>query len=260
MTRKRWRSSQAATPSVRRTARTTRAKCLVPEPAAAGVEQQGLGWENRCGKGHGDDAITSGLDGAWSGNPTAWTSMYLDNLFAYDWVRPRARPVPPSGCPQGQAADQVPDAADPNKRHAPMMFTTDLALKLDPAYYAVARRFHEHPEEFQRAFAHAWFKLTHRDMGPRARYLGHEVPREELSWQDPVPAVDHPLLTTGDVAQLKAKILDSGLATADWCARPGRRPHRFAAPTGAGAPTAAASAWPRKKTGPSTTRPSSRGS
>ena len=187
-------------------------ECVGAEPAAAGLEEQGFGWTNKCGKGHGVDTVTSGLEGAWTGNPTAWTTQYLDNLFAFDWVQTRS----PAGAIQwipkdGQASNMVPDAHDPTKRHAPIMFTTDLSLKFDPEYRKIAKRFQENPDEYQRAFAKAWFKLTHRDLGPRARYLGAEVPSEVLAWQDPVPAVDHPLIGANDVAALKAKILASGL-------------------------------------------------
>jgi catalase-peroxidase len=187
-------------------------KCLGPEPAAAGVEAQGTGWENKCGKGHGADTVTSGLEGAWSATPTAWSNQYLDNLYKYEWVQSKS----PAGAIQwipanGAAADLVPDAHDPTKRHPPIMFTTDLALKLDPAYGAISKRFHEKPADLKLAFAKAWFKLTHRDMGPRTRYLGAEVPKDELIWQDPLPAVDHPLVDAKDVASLKTKILASGL-------------------------------------------------
>ena len=187
-------------------------KCVGAAPAAAGIEQQGLGWQNKCGKGNGDDTVTSGLEGAWSANPIAFTTQYLDNLFAFEWVKSKS----PGGAIQwtpanGAGANLVPDAHDPAVRHAPLMFTTDLALKFDPAYRKIAMRFHDHPEDFKLAFAKAWFKLTHRDMGPRSRYLGSEVPTEALLWQDPVPAVDHPLVSAADVAQLKSKILASGL-------------------------------------------------
>ncbi len=189
-------------------------KCLGPEPTAAGVEQQGLGWENKCGKGNAGDTITSGLEGAWSGNPTAWSMQYLNNLFAFEWVQTRS----PAGAIQwipatAQASNLVPDAHDPSKRHAPIMFTTDLSLKFDPSYGKIAKRFKENPKEFELAFAKAWFKLTHRDMGPRARYVGTEVPEEELIWQDPVPAVDHALIEAADIADLKSKILASGLTS-----------------------------------------------
>lgn len=189
-------------------------KCLGPEPAGAGIEEQGFGWQNKCGKGNADDTITSGLEGAWSFNPTAWTMQYLDNLFAYDWVQTKS----PAGATQWipkdpAAANLVPDAHNKAKRHPPMMFTTDLALKEDPEYRKIAERFHNHPEEFQRAFAKAWFKLTHRDMGPRSRYLGVEVPQEVLLWQDAVPAADYKMVEAADIAALKKAILNSGLTT-----------------------------------------------
>ena len=192
------------------------AKCLGVEPAAAGLEQQGFGWANECGSGKAGDTITSGLEGAWSANPIAWTTQYLDNLFAFEWEQTKS----PAGAVQwipkdGAAADLVPDAHDPSKFHAPIMFTTDLSLKVDPSYRKIAQRFQENPEAFEDAFARAWFKLTHRDMGPRARYLGAEVPDEELLWQDPVPAVDHDLIDAADVTALKSEILDSGLTTAE---------------------------------------------
>jgi catalase-peroxidase len=188
------------------------AKCVGPDPAAAPMEQQGFGWANKCGRGNGPDTVTSGLEGAWSANPVAWTTQYLDNLFAFEWVQTRS----PAGAIQwipadGQASNLVPDAFDASKRHAPIMFTTDLSLKFDPSYREIALRFKDNPEEFRLAFAKAWFKLTHRDMGPRARYLGPEVPTEVLIWQDPVPAVDHPLIDANDAAALKSKILASGL-------------------------------------------------
>jgi catalase-peroxidase len=189
-------------------------KCLGPDPAGAGLEQQGFGWHNKCGTGKGADTITSGLEGAWSANPIAWTTQYLDNLFAFEWVQTRS----PAGAVQwipshADAAHIVPDAHDPSKRHAPIMFTTDLALKTDPAYRKIAERFRQDPDAFADAFARAWFKLTHRDLGPRWRYLGAEVPKADLIWQDPLPAVDHALLGAQDVAALKAKILDTGLST-----------------------------------------------
>jgi len=187
-------------------------KCVGAAPAAAGIEQQGLGWQNKCGTGKGDDTVTSGLEGAWSSNPIAFTTQYLNNLFAFDWVKTKSPGGAIQWTPANDAgANLVPDAHDPAVRHAPIMFTTDLALKFDPAYKKIAMRFHDHPEDFKLAFAKAWFKLTHRDMGPRARYLGPEVPTEALLWQDPLPAVDHPLVNAADVAQLKSKILASGL-------------------------------------------------
>jgi len=188
-------------------------ECLEAEPAAAPVEEQGLGWKNNCGKGNAEDTITSGLEGAWSANPIAWTSQYLDNLFAFEWKQTRS----PAGAIQWVPVDEesakfVPDAHVEGKLHTPIMFTTDLSLKFDPAYRKIAQRFQENPEEFELAFAKAWFKLTHRDMGPRARYIGSEVPDEALIWQDPVPAVDHALIDEQDIADLKSEILDSGLS------------------------------------------------
>jgi catalase-peroxidase len=189
------------------------AKCVGAEPAAAGLEEQGLGWKNKCGKGHSGDTITSGLEGAWSAAPTQWSSSYLDNLFNFDWVKTKS----PAGATQwipkdGQASDLVPDAHDPNKKHAPIMFTTDLALKFDPNYSKIAKSFQEDPKKFELAFSKAWFKLTHRDLGPRARSIGAEVPKEELIWQDPIPAVNHKLILANDIATLKKKILHSGLS------------------------------------------------
>ncbi len=186
--------------------------CVGPDPAAASIEQQGLGWANKCGKGNAGDTVTSGLEGAWSSTPTAWSSQYLANLFAYDWVQTKS----PAGATQwipanGQGANLVPDAHDKSKRHAPIMFTTDLALKFDPSYQKIAKRFLEHQEEFNLAFAKAWFKLTHRDLGPRSRYVGSEVPKEELIWQDPLPRVSYKQIDAKDIAALKTKILASGL-------------------------------------------------
>jgi catalase-peroxidase len=187
--------------------------CVGPEPAAAGIEKQGLGWSNKCGKGNAEDTVTSGLEGAWTAAPTQWTMMYLTNLFSHEWEQTRS----PAGAVQwipkdGKAANSVPDAHVEGKRHAPIMLTTDLSLKEDPAYREISKRFLENPEEFELAFAKAWFKLTHRDMGPRARYVGAEVPDEELLWQDPVPAVDHDLIDAEDIAELKSEILASELA------------------------------------------------
>jgi catalase-peroxidase len=187
-------------------------KCVGSAPAAAGIEQQGFGWQNKCGTGKGDDTVTSGLEGAWSSNPIAFTMQYLDNLYAFDWVQTKS----PGGAIQwipanGQASNLVPDAQDPTKRHAPFMFTTDLALKFDPSYRKITMRWKEHPEEFKLAFAKAWFKLTHRDMGPRARYLGAEVPKVDLIWQDPLPKADYAMVDAKGIAELKSKILASGL-------------------------------------------------
>lgn len=187
---------------------------LGPAPAAESIEHQGFGWVNKYGTGKGDDTITSGLEGAWSASPTMFTMQYLDNLFKYDWVLTKS----PAGANQwmpkdGAAANLVPDAHDSTKRHPPMMFTTDLALKFDPEYNKICKRFHENPEDFKLAFAKAWFKLTHRDMGPRSRYLGAEVPKEVLLWQDPVPDADYKMIDDSDVAALKARILASGLSS-----------------------------------------------
>jgi catalase-peroxidase len=187
--------------------------CVGVEPAAGDIEQQGFGWENKCGSGNAGDTITSGLEGAWSFNPIAWTNSYLVNLYTYEWVQTKS----PAGATQwipdnGAASTLVPDAHDPSIRHAPIMFTTDLSLKFDPEYRRITSRWLENPEEFGLAFAKAWFKLTHRDMGPRARYLGAQVPDQELLWQDPVPAVDHDLVNARDIANLKGEILASGLS------------------------------------------------
>ncbi len=186
--------------------------CVGAEPATGGVEKQGFGWDNKCGSGKAGDTITSGLEGAWTATPIKWSTQYLDNLFAFEWVKTTS----PAGATQwipadNKAATTVPDAHDPSKRHAPIMFTTDLALKEDPSYRQIAMRFRQNPEEFRLAYAKAWFKLTHRDMGPRARYIGQEVPREELIWQDPIPRVDHKLVDAKDIAALKTKIMASGL-------------------------------------------------
>jgi catalase-peroxidase len=186
--------------------------CMGADPAGSATEQQGIGWVNKCGAGKGADTITSGLEGAWSVNPIAWTSQYFDNLYAFDWVQTRS----PAGAIQWipsdkNAANLVPDAHDKTKRHAPIMFTTDLSMKMDPGYRKVSERFHKDPDAFADAFARAWFKLTHRDMGPRTRYLGADAPKVDLIWQDPVPAVTHPLVDANDVASLKSQVLASGL-------------------------------------------------
>jgi catalase-peroxidase len=183
-----------------------------PEPEGAGLEEQGLGWKCGFGSGKGRDTITSGIEGAWKPNPIKWDMGYLKVLFKYDWELVKS----PAGAHQWLAKDvaeedMVVDAHDPSKKHRPMMTTADLSLKFDPAYERIARHFLQHPEEFADAFARAWFKLTHRDMGPRSRYLGPDVPAEELIWQDPVPAVDHPLVDDKDISELKSKILASGL-------------------------------------------------
>jgi catalase-peroxidase len=182
------------------------------EPEGAGIEEQGLGWRNSFGSGVGTDAITSGLEGAWTSKPATWDNEFFDNLFRYEWVLTKS----PAGASQwtpkdADAAGTVPDAQDPNKRHAPIMLTTDLALRLDPIYAPISKRFHEHQDQFAEAFAKAWYKLTHRDSGPYSRLLGPLVPAEPELWQDPIPAVDHPLIDNQDIAALKAKILASGL-------------------------------------------------
>lgn len=187
-----------------------------PEPEGATIEEQGLGWKNSYGSGKGVDTITSGLEGAWTATPAAWSTGFLDNLYGFEWEQTKS----PAGATQwipanGEAADMVPDAHDPSKNHAPIMFTTDLALRFDPIYGPISKRFQENPEELDDAFARAWFKLTHRDMGPRARYLGDEAPEELLIWQDPVPEVDHPLIDAVDIASLKAEIIGSGLSVSD---------------------------------------------
>ncbi|MHB1109180.1 MAG: catalase/peroxidase HPI [Devosia sp.] len=189
------------------------ASLVGPELEAAGIEEQGLGWKSAYGSGKGGDTIGSGLEVIWTTTPTKWSNNFLWNLFGYEWELTKS----PAGAHQwkpkhGMGAGTVPDAHDPSKRHAPTMLTTDLALRFDPQYEKISRRFLENPDQFADAFARAWFKLTHRDMGPRARYLGSEVPAEELIWQDPIPAVDHELIGEQDIAALKAKILASGLS------------------------------------------------
>ena len=187
-----------------------------PDPEASPLESQGFGWTNKHETGHGVHALTSGLEGAWSQTPISWDMTYFDNLLGLEWEMTKS----PAGAVQwtpknGDAAGTVPDAHDPSKRHAPIMFTSDLALREDPEYLKISTRFHQNPEEFADAFARAWFKLTHRDMGPITRYLGADVPREELIWQDPIPAVSHPLVDDADIASLKAKVLASGLSTSE---------------------------------------------
>jgi catalase-peroxidase len=191
-------------------------KYVDKEPAGAGIEEQGLGWRNSFGSGNGSSTITSGLEGAWSTSPTKWSNNFFENLFSFEWELTKS----PAGAYQwkpknGAGAGTVPDAHDPAKSHAPFMLTTDLALKMDPAYEPISRHFYENPDEFADAFARAWFKLTHRDMGPISRYLGPEVPQEELIWQDPVPAVDHELIDENDIAALKGKLLESGLSISE---------------------------------------------
>jgi catalase-peroxidase len=191
-------------------------KYVGPEPEAAPIEEQGFGWKNSFRSGVGDDAFTSGLEGAWTTNPVKWDNNYFENLFGYEWELTKS----PAGANQwtpknGSAAGTVPDAHDPSKKHAPIMFTTDLALKVDPSYAKISKRFHKNPREFADAFAKAWFKLTHRDMGPVSRYLGPLVPAKPLLWQDPIPAVDHKLIGKRNIAILKANILKSGLSISE---------------------------------------------
>src|SRR2546421_4275579 len=185
-----------------------------PEPEGAGIEEQGLGWVSKYGTGKGKDAITGGPEVTWSQTPTKWSNSFFENLFKYEWEFETS----PAGANQFRAkgaAATIPDAFDPSKRHVPTMLVTDLSLRMDPAYEKISRRFLKHPDQFADAFARAWFKLTHRDMGPRARYLGPEVPAEELIWQDPIPAVDHKLIDAQDIASLKVKILASGLSISE---------------------------------------------
>src|SRR5271167_60614 len=192
------------------------ASLVGPEPEAAGIEEQGLGWKSKFGTGKGGDTITSGLEVIWTTTPTKWSNNFFSNLFGYEWELTKS----PAGAHQwkpmhGAGTGLVPDAHDPSKRHAPSMLTTDLALRFDPAYEKISRRFYEKPDQFADAFARAWFKLTHRDMGPIVRYLGPLVPKEHLSWQDPIPAVNHPLIGEADIAALKTKILASGLSVSE---------------------------------------------
>ena len=191
-------------------------KYVGPEPEGAAIEEQGLGWKNTFGTGKGAETITSGLEGAWTTTPTKWSNNYFENLFGFEWELTKS----PAGAHQwtpknGAGAGTVPDAHDPSKRHAPFMLTTDLSLRMDPIYEPISRRFLKNPQEFADAFARAWYKLTHRDMGPLSRYLGPLVPKEPLLWQDPVPAVDHELIGEQDIAALKAKILASGLSISE---------------------------------------------
>jgi catalase-peroxidase len=191
-------------------------KCIGAAPAGASVEQQGFGWSNSCGTGAGKDAITSGLEGAWTSTPTRFSMDYLANLFKFEWVQTKS----PAGATQwipkdGKGAGSVPDAHDASKSHAPIMFTTDLALRFDPSYEKISQRFLKNPKEFELAFAKAWFKLTHRDMGPRARYLGAEVPQDALPWQDPIPVVKYKAVRDADIKDLKKKILASGLTSGE---------------------------------------------
>jgi catalase-peroxidase len=188
-------------------------KYVGPAPASAGLEEQGLGWKNSFGNGNGESTITSGLEGAWTTSPAKWDNNYFENLLGYEWELTKSPAGAQQWKPKGSAgADTVPDAHNPAKRHAPMMFTTDIALRVDPIYGPISKRFLENPDQFADAFARAWFKLTHRDMGPVVRYLGPEVPTEELIWQDPVPALTHPVIDSDDISILKGKILAAGIS------------------------------------------------
>nr|WP_293834491.1 catalase/peroxidase HPI [uncultured Arsenicibacter sp.] len=191
-------------------------KYVGKEPAAATIEEQGMGWISSYGSGHGEHTITSGLEGAWTKTPTKWSNDFFDHLFGYEWELTQSPAGAHQWKPKGNAGEGlIPDAHNPEKRHAPFMLTTDLSLRFDPAYEKISRRFHENPDQFADAFARAWFKLTHRDMGPRARYLGPEVPQEVLIWQDPIPAVTYATIDEGDIAALKANILASGLTVSE---------------------------------------------
>ena len=191
-------------------------ECIGNDPGKATIEQQGLGWANKCGKGHSEDTTSSGLEGAWTSNPVAFTTQYLDNLYGFEWVKTKS----PAGATQWipkdpAAANMVPDAHRPDVRHAPIMFTTDLALREDPGFRKITKAWQKNPQAFADAFARAWFKLTHRDMGPQARYLGKDAPKVSFTWQDPLPKADYAMIDAGDVAQLKSKLLGSGLTTAE---------------------------------------------
>lgn len=191
-------------------------ECVGIDPSMGSIEQQGLGWKNKCGKGHSEDTVSSGLEGAWTANPIAWTTQYLDNLYGFEWVKTKS----PAGATQwipkdASAANMVPDAHRKDVRHAPIMFTTDLALREDPGFRKITKAWQKNPQEFADAFARAWFKLTHRDMGPQARYLGKDAPKVSFTWQDPLPKADYATIEAGDVAQLKQKLLGSGLTTAE---------------------------------------------
>jgi catalase-peroxidase len=216
------------------------AKYVGPEPEAAAIEEQGLGWRSSFGSGKGPNAITSGLEVTWTTTPTKWSNNFFQNLFGYEWELTKSPAGAHQWKPKGSGgADTVPDAHDPSKHHAPSMLTTDLSLRFDPAYEKISRRFLEHPDQLADAFARAWFKLTHRDMGPRARYLGPEVPKEELIWQDPIPAVNHRLIDAKDIGSLKRMILASGLSVPELVST---------------AWASAASAWLPRRTGRSTSR------
>jgi catalase-peroxidase len=226
------------------------AKYVEAEPAGAGIVEQSQGWKNNFGSGNAEYTITSGLEGAWTTTPAKWSHDYFKHLFEYDWELTKS----PAGAHQwqpkdGAGAGTIPDAHDPEKKHAPFMLTTDMSLRMDPEYEKISRRFYENPDEFADAFARAWFKLTHRDMGPRDRYLGPEVPEEVLVWQDPVPAVDHDLIDDADVASLKRQIMASGLSIGQLVSTAWDLPVRSATPTSAVVQTVLASVWRPRKIG-----------
>ena len=227
-----------------------------PEPEGAPIEQQQIGWKNAFGTGKGADTVTSGLEGAWTNEPTKWDNGFLDNLYKYEWELTSSPAGAHQWAPKEPAAQgTVPDAHDPTKTHAPMMLTTDLALKLDPIYGPISKRFYENPDQLADAFARAWFKLLHRDMGPVSRYLGPWVPEPQL-WQDPVPAVDHELIGEDDIVAFRTRSWHRGCPSPSWSPPRGHRRRTSAVPTSEAAPTVRGSAWRRKRIGRSTTRPS----
>lgn len=228
-----------------------------PEPEAASIEEQGLGWKSSFGTDKGGDTITGGLEVTWTNTPTKWSNNFFRILFGYEWELTKS----PAGAYQwqpkgGAGAGTIPDAHDPSKRHPPSMMTTDLSLRFDPVYEKISRHFYKNPDQLADAFARAWFKLTHRDMGPRARYLGPEVPAEELIWQDPIPAVNHKLIDEQDIASLKDKILDSGCQSRNWFRPPGLQRLPSVAPTSVVVRTVHEFASRHRRIGKSTSRPS----
>ena len=236
-------------------ARATR-RLSVPSPKPPAIEEQGLGWKSSFGSGKGDDTIGGGPEVTWTTTPTKWSNNFFENLFGYEWELTKSPAGAYQWTPKGGAgAGTVPYAHDPSKHRAPAMLTTDLSLRFDPVYEKISRRFYEHPDQFADAFARAWFKLTHRDMGPRARYLGPEVPAEQLLWQDPVPAVDHPLIDAKDIARSRARSSRRVFRSPNWSRPHGRRRRPSAAPTSAAGPTGRASASRRRRIGRSTSRP-----
>ncbi len=218
------------------------------EPEGGALEDQGLGWKSKFGTGVGKDAITGGPEVTWTQTPTQWSNFFFENLFGFEWELTTS----PAGAKQWVAKNaepSIPDAFDPSKKKLPTMLTTDLSLRFDPEYEKISRRFLEHPEQFADAFARAWFKLTHRDMGPKVRYLGPEVPAEDLIWQDVVPAVNHPLIDDQDIAELKARFWRPVFRFRNWCPLPGRPPRPSVVRTSVAVPMAHAFAWSRRRTG-----------